>query len=58
MHSKYYVTGDIANVEDMLYRDGTNPLRIFGKKAGVRPYPVEYKPNVDVSKITIPRSNI
>ena len=50
MHSKYYVTGSIANVEDMLQRDGARPLQIFGKKAGVRPHPVEYKPDIDVSK--------
>ena len=34
MTSSEYVTNAIQNLEDTLARDGAQPLKIFGKKAG------------------------
>ena len=44
-----YVKNSIENLEETLEKEGSNPLRTFGKKAGERPYPVDYLPEVDTS---------
>ena len=38
MKSREYVTNEIHNLEGMLARDGAQPLKIFGKKAGKRTF--------------------
>ena len=37
--SREYVKNEIQNLEDTLSRDGAQPLKIFVKKAGERPFP-------------------
>ena len=44
MTSREYVTNAIQNLEDMLTHDGAQPLKIFGKKAGEKPFPSNYCP--------------
>ena len=51
MTSKEYVTNAISNVEKLLEDDGANPLKVFGKKAGERPFPANYRPELDVSPV-------
>ena len=41
----------IENVGKMLEIDGTQPLKLFGTKAGKRPYPAPYRPKIDVTKV-------
>ena len=42
--SREYVTNEIHNLEDTFARDGAHPLDIFGKKAGERPFTLNYCP--------------
>ena len=49
MTSKDYVINAIRNLEDMLEKEGASPLKVFGKKAGERPFPSNYRPELDVS---------
>ena len=44
MTSIEYVTNAIHNLEDTLASDGAQPLKIFGKKVGERPFPSNYRP--------------
>ena len=48
MTSREYVTNAIRNLEDTLACDGTQPLKILGKKSGGRPFPSNYRPELDV----------
>ena len=48
MTSMEYVTNAIHNLEDTLARDGAQPLKIFGKKAGENPFPSNYRLELDV----------
>ena len=43
MTSREYVTNVIQNLEDTLARDSAQPLKIFGTKAGERPFPLNYR---------------
>ena len=52
MTSREYFTKEIQNLEDTLARDGAEPLNIFGKKAGERPFPSKYRPELDVSPVS------
>ena len=49
--SKKYYRAAIENVERMLEMEGSQPLKVFGSKAGERPYPAPYRPEVDVTKV-------
>ena len=49
MASYDYVKSSIANLEKTLEKEGSRPLRTYGKRAGERPFPVDYRPEVDVS---------
>lgn len=58
MHSKDYVTHTIAIVEGLIKGDlkasekeinDGSPLKKYGKKAGERPFPEKYRPEVDTS---------
>ena len=51
MTSREYVTNTIHNFEDTLDSDGAQPLNIFGKKSGERPFPLNYRPELDVSPV-------
>lgn len=51
MHSREYVSNAIDNLEESLRRDGVSPLKVFGKKAGERPFPANYRPELDVSPL-------
>ena len=51
MHSKEYVQNAIRNLEEILQNDGAAPLKIFGKRAGERPFPSNYRPELDVSPV-------
>ena len=42
MSSHEYVTNAIKNLEDELERDKVQPLKVFGKRAGERPFPSNY----------------
>ena len=37
----------------MIELDGTQPLKLFGTKAGERPFPEPYIPEVDVGKVLV-----
>ena len=52
MTSREYVTNAIQNLEDTLSLDGAQPLKIFGKEAGERPFPSNYLPELDVSPVS------
>ena len=52
MMSMDYVTNTIQNLEDTLARDGAHPLKIFGKKAGERPFTLNYRPKLDLSPVS------
>ena len=52
MMSREYVTHLIQNLEDTLSRDGAQPLKIFGKKAGERPFLSNYRPELDISPVS------
>jgi hypothetical protein len=47
MSSKDYLTAAISNVEAMRKLDGEPPLKVYGDCK--RPYPKEYRPEIDVS---------
>mmetsp|Transcript_15996 Transcript_15996/g.23839 ORF Transcript_15996/g.23839 Transcript_15996/m.23839 type:complete len:1130 (+) Transcript_15996:7540-10929(+) len=49
--SEEYCRAAIDNVEKMLELEGTQPLKVFGAKAGERPFPAPYRPEVDVTKV-------
>ena len=49
MSSHDYVNNSIKTLEELLSNEGSIPLRSYGKKAGERPFPVKYRPEVDVS---------
>lgn len=49
--SEEYCRAAIDNVEKMLEQEGTQPLKVFGTKAGERPFPAPYRPEVDVTKV-------
>ena len=51
MMSREYVTNAIQNLEYTLARDGSQPLKIFGKKAVEWPFPSNYRPELDVSPV-------
>ena len=51
MTSKEYLTNAIKNLEDTLEKDGVSPLKVFGKKSGERPFPSNYRPELDVSPV-------
>ena len=44
MMSREYVTNAIQNLEETLARDVAQPLKIFGKKAREKPFPLNYRP--------------
>jgi hypothetical protein len=48
MSSEDYVRSAISNVEDMLKRDGSPPLKVYGDSK--RPYPSSYRPEIDVTE--------
>ena len=52
MHSKEYVQNAIRNLEETLQKDGAAPLQIFEKRAGERPFPSYYRPELDVSPVS------
>ena len=52
MTSREYVTNVIQNSEDTLDCDGAQRLKIFEKKAGERPFPSNYRPELDVSPVS------
>ena len=47
-----YVTNEIQNLEDTLACDSAQPLNIFVKKAGERPFPSNYRLKLDVSPVS------
>ena len=51
MHSREYVQNAIRNLEQTLKNDGAAPLKVFGKRAGERPFPANYRPELDVSPL-------
>ena len=52
MTSKGYVTNAIQNLRDTLAGDGAQPLKIFVNKAGERPFPSNYCPELGVSPVS------
>ena len=44
MTNREYITNALQNLEYTLARDCAQPLNIFGKKAGERPFPSNYCP--------------
>ena len=51
MSSYDYISNAIKNLELMLEKEKTRPLRTYGKRSGERPFPVTYRPEIDVSPI-------
>ena len=49
--SKEHCRASIENDEKMLELDGTQPLKVFGTKAGEIPFPSPYIPEIDVMKV-------
>ena len=49
MSSQEYLRNVIKNLEEELDKEGKPPLRTYGKKAGDRPFPLNYRPEIDVS---------
>ena len=47
-----YVKNSIKKLEDTLACDGAHPLKMFGNKAGERPFPSNYCPKLDVSPVS------
>ena len=47
MSSYEYLENAIRNVEEDLTKSGRPPLRVYGKKAGERPFPASYRPELD-----------
>ena len=43
---------EIQNLEDTVDREGAQPLKIFGKKAGEIPFPSNYPTESDVSPVS------
>ena len=52
MKSREYVTNEIQNLKGTIARDGSQPLNISGKKAGEKPFPSNYLPELDVSPVS------
>ena len=52
MTSRKYVTNAVKNLEDTLARDGDQPLKIFGKKAGERPFISNYRTKLYLSPVS------
>ena len=52
MPSREYFTNEIHNLGGTISRDGARLLKIFGKKAGERPFPLNYRPELDVSPVS------
>ena len=49
MASYEYLDSAIKNLEKDLERDKAPPLRTYGKRAGERPFPINYRPEIDTS---------
>ena len=49
MSSYEYLGNAIKNLEDELAKEGTSPLRTYGKRSGERPFPVSYRPEIDTT---------
>ena len=49
--SREYVTNAIQKLQYTLARDGAWPLKIFGNKSVERPFPLNYRPELDVSPV-------
>ena len=49
MTSHEYLSSAIKNLEEELQKENAHPLRKYGKKAGERPFPQNYRPEVDSS---------
>ena len=49
MSSQDYVGNAIITLEEALEKENCIPLRSYGKKSGERPFPVNYKPEIDIS---------
>ena len=49
--SKEHCRASIENDEKMLELDGTQPLKVFGTKAGERQFLSRYRPGIDVTKV-------
>ena len=52
MKSREYITNAIQNLEYTLACDGAQPLNIFVKKSGERPFPSNYRPKLEVSPVS------
>lgn len=49
MSSHEYLTNAIANLEEQLVQDKASPLKTYGNRSGERPFPITYRPEIDVS---------
>ena len=49
--SEEYCCADIDNVDKIIDLNGTQPLKVFGTKAGKRPFPTPYRSKIDVTKV-------
>ena len=49
MSSYEYVKSAINNLEQQLERDKAPPLKTYGKRSGERPFPVQYRPEIDTT---------
>ncbi len=49
MSSWEYLTNAIKNLEKQLEDEKAPPLHTYGKKSGERPYPLSYRPEIDIT---------
>ena len=49
MSSQEYLRNAIKNLEDELVKGGKPPLKAYGKKLSDSPFPLNYRPEVDVT---------
>ena len=49
--SEEYCRAAIENLEQELEGENMQPLKFFGKKAGERPFPAQYRPEVDTTPV-------
>ena len=49
--SEEYCCADIDNVDKIIDLNGTQPLKVFGTKAGKRPFLAPCRPEIDVKKV-------
>ena len=49
MSSYEYLSNAIKDLEEQLEKDGSSPLKTYGKRSGERPFPVDYRPEIDIT---------